>query len=205
MKLRDTLYLSLKTIVSYKTRSLLIVLAMALGVAAVVVLTALGDGARRYVTNKFSSIGTNLIVVIPGRAETVGSFPGAALGQTPRDLTLEDAEALARLPQVRRYAPLNIGVAELAAASRLREVTVLGSTADILPVRHMELTQGSFLDRGTAHGAQILLGWKLAREFFPLPHLLNCPESRFAACCRATTIFECCQPKRSRSISNSKR
>lgn len=166
MKLRDTLYLSLKTIVSYKTRSLLIVLAMALGVAAVVVLTALGDGARRYVTNKFSSIGTNLIVVLPGRAETVGSFPGAALGQTPRDLTLEDAEALARLPQVRRYAPLNIGVAELAAASRLREVKVLGSTAEILPVRHIELAQGSFLDRGTAHGAQILLGWKLAREFF---------------------------------------
>ncbi len=166
MKLRDTLFLSLKTIVSYKTRSLLIVLAMALGVAAVVVLTALGDGARRYVTNKFSSIGTNLIVVIPGRAETVGSFPGAALGQTPRDLTLEDAEALDRLPQVRRYAPLNIGVAELAAASRLREVTVLGSTAEILPVRHIELAQGSFLDRGTAHGAQILLGWKLAREFF---------------------------------------
>lgn len=166
MRLRDTLYLSLKTIVSYKTRSLLIVLAMALGVAAVVVLTALGDGARRYVTNKFSSIGTNLIVVLPGRAETVGSFPGAALGQTPRDLTLEDAEALARLPQVRRYAPLNIGVAELAAASRLREVTVLGSTAEILPVRHIELAQGSFLDRGTAHGAQILLGWKLARDFF---------------------------------------
>ncbi len=173
MKLRDTLYLSLKTIVSYKTRSLLIVLAMALGVAAVVVLTALGDGARRYVTNKFSSIGTNLIVVIPGRAETVGSFPGAALGQTPRDLTLEDAEALARLPQVRRYAPLNIGVAELAAASRLREVTVLGSTAEILPVRHIELAQGSFLDRGTAHGAQILLGWKLAREFFPQENVIG--------------------------------
>lgn len=173
MKLRDTLFLSLKTIVSYKTRSALIVLAMALGVAAVVVLTALGDGARRYVTNKFSSIGTNLIVVMPGRAETVGSFPGAALGQTPRDLTLEDADALTHLPQVRRYAPLNIGVAELAAASRLREVTVLGSTAEILPVRHMELAQGSFLERGTAHGAQILLGWKLAREFFPQGNVIG--------------------------------
>lgn len=173
MKLRDTLFLSLKTIVSYKTRSALIVLAMALGVAAVVVLTALGDGARRYVTNKFSSIGTNLIVVMPGRAETVGSFPGAALGQTPRDLTQEDADALTHLPQVRRYAPLNIGVAELAAASRLREVTVLGSTAEILPVRHMELAQGSFLERGTAHGAQILLGWKLAREFFPQGNVIG--------------------------------
>ena len=85
MRLRDTLYLSFKTVSSYRIRSLLIVLAMALGVAAVVVLTALGDGARRYVTNKFSSIGTNLIVVIPGRAETAGAFPGAALGQFWRD------------------------------------------------------------------------------------------------------------------------
>jgi len=173
MRLRDTLYLSFKTVSSYRIRSLLIVLAMALGVAAVVVLTALGDGARRYVTNKFSSIGTNLIVVMPGRAETAGAFPGVALGQTPRDLTLEDAKALSHLPQVRRYAPLNIGVSELAAASRLREVTVLGSTEELLPVRHMELAQGRFLTRGTGRGAQILLGAKLAREFFPQGNVIG--------------------------------
>lgn len=176
MKLRDTLQFSLKTVASYRTRSLLIVLAMALGVAAVVVLTALGDGARRYVVGQFSSIGTNLIAVLPGRAETSGGFPGAALGQTPRDLTLEDARALGHLPQVRRYAPLNVGVAELVAVGRLREVTVLGSTADILPIRHMKLAQGSFLaqEKGKGGGsAQILLGAKLAQEFFPQSHAVG--------------------------------
>ena len=169
MKLRDTLHLSLNTIVSYRARSLLIVLAMALGVAAVVVLTALGDGARRYVVGKFSSIGTNLIIVLPGRAETAGGFPGAVLAQTPRDLTLEDARFLGNLPQVKRYAPLNVGVIELAAAGRLREVTVLGSTADLLPIRHMSLAQGSFLaqEKGAERSAQIILGSKLAQEFFP--------------------------------------
>lgn len=167
MKLRDTLHLSLHTVVSYRTRSLLIVLAIALGVAAVLVLTALGDGARRYVVGKFSSIGTNLIIVLPGRAETAGGFPGAVLAQTPRDLTLEDARFLGYLPQVKRYAPLNIGVAELAAASRLREVTVLGSTADLLPIRHMNLMQGSFLAQGAERSAQMVLGAKLAQEFFP--------------------------------------
>ncbi len=167
MKLRDTLHLSLHTVASYRTRSLLIVLAIALGVAAVLVLTALGDGARRYVVGKFSSIGTNLIVVLPGRAETAGGFPGAVLAQTPRDLTLEDARFLGYLPQVKRYAPLNIGVAELVAASRLREVTVLGSTADLLPIRHMNLAQGSFLAQGAEHSAQMVLGAKLAQEFFP--------------------------------------
>lgn len=167
MKLRDTLRLSLKTVASYPTRSLLIVLAMALGVAAVVVLTALGDGARRYVVGQFASLGTNLIIVLPGRAETAGGFPGAALGQTPRDLTLEDARHIGQLREVRRYAPLNVGVAELSGNGRLREVTVLGSSAELLPVRNMKLTQGRFLAQGSERSAQLVLGSKLAQEFFP--------------------------------------
>ena len=167
MTLTDTLQTSFKTVVSYRVRSLLIILAMALGVAAVVVLTALGDGARNYVINQFSSIGTNLLVVLPGRAETSGSFLGAVLGQTPRDLTLKDAQLLGRLPQIRRYAPLNVGAAELSAANRLREVTVLGSTANLIPIRHMKLAQGSFLAHGAERNAQIVLGAKIANEFFP--------------------------------------
>lgn len=167
MKLNDTLLLSLKAITSYKIRSLLIILAMALGVAAVVMLTALGDGARRYVINQFSSIGTNLIAVMPGRAETSGAFLGATMGRTPRDLTLQDARLIGRLPQVKRYAPLNVGAAELSAAKRLRDVTVLGSTAELIPIRHMKLAQGSFLANDAEHSAQIVLGAKLAREFFP--------------------------------------
>ncbi len=167
MTLTDTLHTSLKSVMSYRIRSLLIILAMALGVAAVVMLTALGDGARNYVVNQFSSIGTNLLVVMPGRAETSGAFLGAVLGQTPRDLTLKDAQLLGRLPQVRRYAPLNVGAAELSAANRLREVTVLGSTAHLLPIRHMKLAQGSFLAHGTERSAQIVLGTAIANEFFP--------------------------------------
>jgi putative ABC transport system permease protein len=167
MTLLDTFHLSIKTISSYRLRSALIILAMALGVAAVVVLTALGDGARNYIVNQFSSIGTNLLVVLPGRAETSGAFPGAVLGQTPRDLTLKDAELLGRLPQVKRFAPLNVGEAELSAANRLREVTVLGSNANLIPIRHMQLAQGSFLSQGSGSNAQIILGAKLAQEFFP--------------------------------------
>lgn len=167
MTLFDTLQTSLKTVISYRIRSVLIVLAMSLGVAAVVMLTALGDGARNFVINQFSSIGTNLLVVLPGRAETAGSFPGAVLGQTPRDLTLRDAQLLGRIPQVKRYAPLSIGTAELSTANRLREVTVLGSNENLIPIRHMKLAQGSFLTHGSERSAQIVLGAKIADEFFP--------------------------------------
>ena len=167
MNARDTLVLSFTTVASYRTRSALIVLAMALGVAAVVTLTALGEGARNYVVGQFSSLGTNLVIVLPGRAETSGGLVGAALGQTPRDLTLDDARALGQLPQVRRLAPLNVGLAELNAGGTLREVTVLGSTAELLPIRHMALAQGSFLAHGSERSAEIVLGSTLAREFFP--------------------------------------
>ena len=60
-------------------------LAMSIGVAAVVVLTALGEGARRYVVDQFSSLGTNLVIVLPGRTETAGIRPGMLLGQIPRE------------------------------------------------------------------------------------------------------------------------
>ena len=173
MTLNDTLLLSFRAVTSYRVRSLLIILAMALGVAAVVMLTALGDGARRYVVNQFSSIGTNLIAVMPGRAETSGAFLGATMGRTPRDLTLKDAQLIGRLPQVKRYAPLNVGVAELSAEKRLRDVTVLGSTADLIPIRHMNLAQGSFLAHDSEHSAQIILGAKLAHEFFPTSNAIG--------------------------------
>lgn len=173
MKTQDILLYAAKTLQSYPTRSLLIMLAMGLGVAAVIVLTALGDGARRYVIDQFSSIGTNLIIVLPGRAETAGGFPGAVLGQTPRDLTLEDASWVGRLPQVKRYAPLNVGVAELNAAGVLREVTVLGSSAEILPIRHMRLAQGNITPGIFENSAQIILGNKLARDFFPDGHAMG--------------------------------
>ncbi|MEY8879678.1 MAG: ABC transporter permease, partial [Leptothrix sp. (in: b-proteobacteria)] len=79
-------------------RTLLMTLAMAIGVTAVVVLTALGDGARRYVVDQFASLGTNLVIVLPGRSQTGGFSPANAVSTTPRDLTVDDAAALQRAP-----------------------------------------------------------------------------------------------------------
>ena len=103
-------------------RASLLVLAMAIGVAAVVVLTALGDGARRYVINQFSSLGTNLVIVLPGRSQTGGFNPGNAITSTPRDLSIDDAQSLLRASTVRRVAPLIIGTSEISHGGKLREV-----------------------------------------------------------------------------------
>jgi putative ABC transport system permease protein len=141
--------------------------AMAIGVAAVVILTALGEGARRYVIGEFSALGTHLLIVLPGRSETTGGHP-PILGETPRDLTLDDAMALLRSRHIRRVAPVTLGSAPVSWQQKEREVTVLGSTAALQPVRHLKIAQGRFLPDSDPRRASMVsvLGWKLYRELF---------------------------------------
>ncbi len=164
----DTLRFAARAALGYPLRTALMVLAMAIGVAAVVVLTALGDGARRYVVGQFASLGANLIIVLPGRTETGGVNAGSFITSTPRDLTVDDAAALLRAPLATRVAPLALGNSEIAVGGKLREVLVLGTTADYVDIRHYRVAQGRFLPRddfGRA-AAVAVIGDTLRRELF---------------------------------------
>jgi len=166
-------------------RTVLLVLAMSIGVASVVVLTALGDGARRYVVNEFSSLGTNLVIVLPGKSQTGGFNPGNAITNTPRDLTIDDAQALLRASAVRRVAPLAVGTSEISVGGKLREVMVAGTTAQYIDVRRLPLAQGRFLAEGDwRRGAsEAVIGAKIRDELFganpALGQLVRIGDRRF--------------------------
>ena len=149
-------------------RTALSVLAMAIGVAAVVVLTALGDGARRYVLDRFASLGSNLVIVLPGRSSTGGFNPANAITSTPRDLTVLDAAALRRAPAVLRLAPLSVGTSEISYGGRLRETIVAGTTAEFLDLRRFTLAEGRFLPEGDWSRATpvAVLGATIRTELF---------------------------------------
>jgi len=168
MKLIDTLQFATTSLYSARSRSLLMTIAMSIGVAAVVILTALGEGARLYVVNQFSSLGTNLVIAFPGRSETAGISPGMLIGQTPRDLVLDDAMAILRSSAVRRMAPLAIGAALASNGARNREVMVLGTTSELLGIRHMSMAQGQFLPEGPADAASpvVVIGSTIKQELF---------------------------------------
>ena len=168
MRLADTLRFARDAATGYPMRTTLSVLAMSIGVAAVVILTALGDGARRYVVGQFSSIGTNLVIVLPGRSGTGGFNPANAITTTPRDLTIDDAAALLRAAGVRRVAPLAVGTSEISFGGRLREVMVAGSVSDFLPIRNFELTQGRGLpDEDWNRGSSVaVIGATIRGELF---------------------------------------
>ena len=168
MRAPDLLAFALGAASGNRVRTALSMLAMAIGVAAVVTLTALGDGARRYVMREFSAIGSNLVIVLPGRTETGGINPGSFGGVTPRDLTVDDARALLRAPAVRRAAPLTVGTSELSVNGRLRESMVVGSTAEFLEVRQFRMGQGQFLPvEDWGRGSPVMvLGAKLRADLF---------------------------------------
>jgi putative ABC transport system permease protein len=163
----DTLAFGWKALVGYPARTWLTLLAMAIGVAAVVVLTALGEAARRYVVDEFSNLGTHLLIVLPGRNETTGGAP-PMLGITPRDLTLRDALAIGRNSEVELVAPISVGSAPVAHGNLDRESTIVGSTAELLPVRRLQMAEGGFLPAGKPELARpvVVLGATLKQELF---------------------------------------
>jgi putative ABC transport system permease protein len=152
----------------HRRRSVLSVLGMTVGVASVVVLTALGEGARRYVTIQFSSLGSNLLMVLPGKNETTGAFPGVT--GVPNDLTLDDARALERgVREALFVAPIVVANETVSHMQHRRQVLVLGATYEYLKARELHVSIGRFLpqqemDRGAP---VVVLGAKAAEELFP--------------------------------------
>jgi putative ABC transport system permease protein len=185
MRFNDIIQFAWRSLSGYRTRTLLMVLAMSIGVAAVVVLTSLGEGARGYVRNEFESLGTNLIAILPGRAETVGGGAGLMSGRTPRDLTLDDALALRRIRGVKTVAPLNLVSGEVWWKGRRRDAPVAGSTSDLTEIWGLSVAYGRFLPpQDPRHATPLcVLGSKARRELFgtqsPLGEWVRIGDRRF--------------------------
>jgi putative ABC transport system permease protein len=143
MRARDTASISFEALRRAPLRAGMMLLATAIGVAAVVVLTSLGEGARLYISGQFSSLGTHLLIVLPGKSETTGA--GMMAATTTRDLTLDDAEAITRNPRVARIAPITVGQAAVSYGGRERDVSIIGTSSEMLPIRHWSMSLGTFL------------------------------------------------------------
>src|SRR5690349_18780302 len=149
-----------------RLRSLLSLLGIAIGIAAVVLLTSIGEGARSYVMKQFTMFGTNLVQVTPGRTETVG-IPGV-LGGTTRKLTLADAEALRRVRGVVRSMPVVFGQASVSTGGLSRNVYVMGVTREAPALWKFGVRRGALelADDPRRSGGRGGLGPKLARGLF---------------------------------------
>lgn len=141
---------ALESLNGNKMRSGLTVLGIVIGVAAVIAMLAVGNGAQASITGSISSIGTNLLFVFSGSADGPPGGPGSGRsGNNDRPLTLTDAEAIAdpfAAPSVELVAPAIQGNGTLTYAGENTTTSISGVTPAYATVRNMELAEGEFIN-----------------------------------------------------------
>jgi len=166
MKFSDLLRLTVSTFVVYRMRSFLTGLGIAIGVAAVILLTSIGEGLHQYLLDEFSQFGTNIVTIQPGKAQTHGGN-GGIFGSI-RPLTMDDADALKRVPYIEFVNPSVQGNAEVRADGKSRRCLVYGAGPDFPRAFKMKVGMGNFLpDDESGHARNfVVLGYKVRQELF---------------------------------------
>jgi len=183
MRAMDLSRLAIGAVAAHRGRSLLTSLGIAVGIAAVVLLTSIGEGVHRFVLQEFTQFGTNIIAVTPGKTETFG-ISGAQISNV-RPLSLDDSAALERLDQIVAVVPVVQGNAEVEFEGRARRTMILGVGSDLPLVWSMGVSAGRFLppDNQRAPRALVVLGSKVRDELFgdhnPLGQRLRVGGNRY--------------------------
>lgn len=183
MMLRDLATFTTRSAFSHPLRTSLTALGIGIGVTAVVLLTSIGEGLHTYMLNQFTQFGTHIIGVNPGRTRTFGQ-PIGVFGSV-RPLTLDDADALRRVPYVIHTVPSVQGNATIAAGGRQRHTTVSGVGPEFPIAFTFQPALGEFLPPDDPHTPRPLavLGAKLRTELFgdanPLGQLIRVGDERY--------------------------
>ncbi len=148
-------------------RSALTALGVIIGVASVVAMVALGSGAQAMVERSIASLGSNLLIVVPG-AQQAGGVRMAQGGGGRDTLTLDDAEAIAQLEGVLAVAPSQRSGAQIVANGLNWNTRIEGVTPSYLLARDWDVSQGRFFDESEERQARrvVVLGATVARELF---------------------------------------
>ena len=162
----DLIRLTTSSLLAYRIRSFLTGLGIAIGIAAVILLTSIGEGLHRFVLSEFNQFGTNIISIQPGKTQTHGTNVG--MFGSVRPLTIEDAEALRRVPNVGYVTPVMQGNADIRANGKSRRVIVYGVGAEFPLAFQFKVQVGNFLPDEDPSQARafVVLGSKVRQEIF---------------------------------------
>ncbi len=162
----DLLGFAFGAVRAHRQRSGLTVIGIAVGIATVVLLTALGEGVRQYVLGEFTQFGTNLLGVMPGKNSTFGGSAGTISNTRP--LSMDDAFAIERLPLVEGVVPMIQGNANIETGTRSRRTNIFGVSGQVPRVWQADVAFGRFLPDTTLDEARsfAVLGAKMHRELF---------------------------------------
>jgi putative ABC transport system permease protein len=166
MRQHDFIRFIAQSVVAHRLRSVLTALGIGIGVAAVVLLTSIGEGLNTYMVDLFTQFGTTTLQIQPGKTSTLGFSPGVL--NSVRPLSLEDAEALERAPHVLASVPVVAGSASVEGRGRERSVTVYAVGPEFDRAFKFDVVVGTFLPPDELARARnvAVLGAKLYAELY---------------------------------------
>ena len=173
MHIQDFIQLTTNAVRSQRMRSFLTALGIAVGIGSVVLLTSLGEGLHRFMLAEFTQFGTNLIGVNPGRVTTHGV--SGALISNVRPLSIEDGQALKKIPQVIDVVAVVQGNAAVKVGKKQRRTTVYGIDPAAPKVFKLQMASGTFLPDDPPRAARsfAVLGSKVKDELFGTGQVLG--------------------------------
>jgi putative ABC transport system permease protein len=167
MKANRLVQVALQSIRKNKMRTMLTMLGVVIGVGAVMVMVAVGQGATSQIRQRINNLGTNLIVITPGSASQAGVSRGA--GSASR-LTLEDAEILDRESYLlAAVSPVIVTMGQAVGGQGNWRANINGVSTDYIAIRDWDLASGRSFDEADVRGMRrvVLLGQTVARNLFP--------------------------------------
>jgi len=175
MKILRYFRVALESIQVNKLRSILTMLGIIIGVAAVLITVGIAQGASASITANIASQGTNLITISPGSTSVGGVFGGGGSAST---LTMGDAAAMAEAtfhPSVALVAPTYQSNAQLISSTTNDNNTVVGATADFASVRNLEIEAGRWLAEEdlTDSSSVMVIGSEVAETLFPIDYAMG--------------------------------
>lgn len=185
MQARAIVRMSWESLWAQKLRTLLTILGMVIGVGAVVLLVSLGEGAKRYVLKEFEGLGTNLIVVQPGKSDKK-THMGPPVGAAQRKMTVLDVSAIEREARnIEAVSGLVLGTVSARYDESLSNITVFGTNEQFPEILSIAIGQGGYFTReeNDYRRRVIVIGRNIARELFgdetPLGKRIKLNESEF--------------------------
>jgi putative ABC transport system permease protein len=166
MNFIETFRVAFEAILSNKVRSGLTMLGVIIGVMAVILLVSIGEGAQVYITRELTGMGTNLLIITPGKTSTRGGFHPPSAG-TVRKLTYDDAQALKRRAWLLTDAvPMVFGTGKIKYRNMGRDTMIIGTTPEFQSIRNLYVDTGSYVTQADVDSKAkiIVLGTKVKEE-----------------------------------------
>ena len=163
----ESIHMALTSLLANRLRSLLTMLGMIIGVAAVIIMVAIGMGVKKNITDSISGMGSNMVMLLPGSADS-DDVQGAA--GSDRNLTLDDAAAIAKeIPHIAHLSPVVNQTVPLVAGNKNWTTTLYGVTPDYLYIRNLATRSGLFLTADDLHSRRrvAVLGLTVAKKTLP--------------------------------------